>query len=58
MKENAMSCVQYENFQIETPATKPETKTFVMLQTRTAADATSRVNEALNLVLANGSMPA
>jgi hypothetical protein len=54
-----MSCVQYENFQIETPSTKPATKTFVMPQSRTtAADVTNRVNEALNRVLANGSMPA
>jgi hypothetical protein len=55
-KENAMSCVQYENFQIEQkPATK-ESKTIAIDTKR--AKSFDPVAEALNLALANGSMPA
>ena len=59
-KENAMSCVQYENFQIEqTPVSTQEPKP-LMISTRRAksADLAARVAEVLDLVLTNGSMPA
>jgi len=53
-----MSCVQYENFQIETPYTRQEPKPFVLASRITSADPAARVAEALDLVLANGAMPA
>jgi hypothetical protein len=55
-KENAMSCVQYENFQVEEKPATRETKTFTIATKR--AKSVDPVAEALNLVLANGSMPA
>lgn len=55
-KENAMSCVQYENFQIEEKPVTKEAKTLTIATKR--AKSVDTVAEALNLVLANGSMPA
>jgi hypothetical protein len=60
-KENAMSCVQYENFQIEQiPVGTQEPKPLMMMTAKRAksADPAARVAEVLDLVFANGSMPA
>jgi len=51
-----MSCVQYENFQIEEKPVTKEAKTLTIATKR--AKSVDTVAEALNLVLANGSMPA
>jgi hypothetical protein len=51
-----MSCVKYENFQVEEKPATRETKTFTIATKR--AKSVDPVAEALNLVLANGSMPA
>ena len=63
VKENSMSCVQYENFQIEISAgnTLPtqESKPFVLATSRIKfPDPATTVEEALERALANGSMPA
>jgi len=56
-KENAMSCVQFENFKIPTEVSKESALTLVT-NPRTSLPASNAVEKAVNWVLENGGMPA